>query len=200
MSNLFISNELRPQVGPQRSRNLGGKVLCPLPDFQDPSDSVHKRNEKWNEKNREKLFQEKLGDIKRHGEKLGDKGCREKLGDKHHGEKLGDIKRCGEKLGDKRHGEKFGEKLGDIKRCGEKLGDKRHGEKFGEKLDDKFHGEKFGEKLGEHKGCAEKLGDKLYSEKTHEKGCFEKNLEIRPLSSPDLSGAIPSDRFFVKRG
>ena len=192
MSDLFIASQLRPQVGPQKANHVGRKLLRPLPDLQGPQDQVLKCREKWNEKCKEKLFQEKLGDIKRCGEKHGDKPHGEKLGDKRCGEKLDDIKNWGEKRGDKcRHNEKLGDKL-----HGEKHDDiKRHGEKFGDKGS-------FPEKLDDIKRCGEKIGDKAHGEKFGDKGCFEKHQfpEVLDPGFSDPFGMVPSDRFFVKRG
>ena len=183
MSDLFISSQLRPQVGVSRSCPTGRPAIRPLPDCSEgPEDRVIKCREKGKEKSCEKLFAEKhsdkrcgekIGDIKRHNEKFGDKPCGEKLSDiKQHNEKLGD-KGCGEKLGDiKRRSEKLGDKG-----CGEKLGDKR----YQEKLDDiKRHHEKCGEK------------------RSHEKGCFEKCVEICHRDPHELHRIVPSERFFVK--
>lgn len=231
MSDLFIASHLRPEVGGQigcRSKKSLKKLLCPRPKPACPGDRIIKCKEKSVEKCKEKLFQEKLHDGKRCGEKFGDKIGKEKLGDKCRGEKLGDGKGCGEKLGDKRLGEKTKEKLGDGKGCGEKFADKRLGEKTNEKCGEK----RFGEKLGDGKGCGEKLGDKRLGEKTgeklgdkfrekcgeskltkekfgdkgsfpekqKEKLCFEKCIEVISPCTPDPTGCIPSDRFFCKRG
>lgn len=212
MSDLFIASHLRPEVGGQigcRAKKALKKLRCPRPKPACPGDRIIKCKEKSVEKCKEKLFQEKLHDGKRCGEKFGDKIGKEKLGDKCRGEKLGDGKGCGEKLGDKRlgektgekcgekrFGEKFGEKLGDGKGCNEKLGDKRHGEKIGEKLGDKFR-----EKCGESKLTKEKFGDKgSFPEKQKEKLSFEKCIEVISPCTPDPTGCIPSDRFFCKRG